>query len=63
MNITSLFCKRCGKVTAHRREEVNHILFLLLGFVTCGIAWIIWIALAATPKLAKCETCGTLWSK
>lgn len=56
-----LQCATCGRQTLHRQQGPNHMLHLLLTFVTCTLWAVVWLFLTirATDEPWLCTTCGT----
>ena len=53
-------CHDCGEITKHEVERTNHILHLVLSFITGGLWFIVWIIIGITsldnfPICLKCK--------
>jgi hypothetical protein len=55
------YCHKCGRTTTHTRRvgEVNHVMHLLIGLLTCGAWWFLWLFLVATASKTayRCQEC------
>ena len=59
---TECLCETCGKVTTHARKvsEVNHVMWALLGLLTCGLLWFVWLLQVMTQFKTNwaCQECA-----
>ncbi len=54
-----MYCAQCEKHTLHLRDKTNHILHLILCFVTLGVWLFIWPLIAFGNSLgSQCTVCG-----
>jgi len=56
--IKSGYCVKCEKVVKIEKEKLNHILHLILTFLSGGIWSLIWGRLAY-KNLWRCSYCGS----
>lgn len=56
----SAFCNTCQAPTLHQKQKVNHVLHLILTFVTLGLWSLVWIVLLIvnSSQRALCSHCG-----
>lgn len=64
MQQQGLYCVTCGRQTLHNSAGgVNHVLHFLIGFLTCGLWWFVWLGLViADSPTPTCAFCGTGYS-
>ena len=57
---TGRYCAQCQKNVLATGTTPNHLLHFLLGFVTCGGWWVVWIFIAL-GKIGgyRCTQCGS----
>ena len=55
-----IYCKQCGRKTLHAKEVQSAGLGCLLGLLTCGILWVVWIIgdIFNAGKGYRCQVCG-----
>ena len=56
----TMFCHRCQKNVLARRQNLSHVLHLLLAIVTGGLWLVVWLVLGAmnARKPFLCSVCG-----
>jgi len=61
MKQQGLYCVTCGRQTLHNSVGgVNHVLHFLIGFLTCGLWWFVWLLLVMNDSpTPRCAFCGT----
>lgn len=52
------YCSYCGENVLIRAKTPNHILHLILSFVTSGLWLVVWIILGLSAKEWRCCKCG-----
>lgn len=55
---SSKYCPHCKQRVLVVRPGANHIVHLLLTFLTCGLWLIVWILVAIRIGNWSCEQCG-----
>lgn len=55
----SRYCPHCEKRTMATAKGVNHVLHLLLTFLTCTFWGWVWLVLACMGGSYRCTKCGT----
>ncbi len=55
----SSYCKDCDKKVLKKRKGTNHLLHLILSFLTAGIWIIVWILTAIKFGGWYCSICGS----
>jgi hypothetical protein len=54
------YCEFCeSRVRLERSGSVNHVLHLILTFLTAGLWLVVWVAAILWPKRWACSVCGS----
>ena len=60
-NLSTAYCNVCKKTVNVKRNEINHILHLLLTLVLCGFWAVVWLLITLTTDTRwRCSECGSI---
>jgi hypothetical protein len=57
----SVLCHNCREIVVVEKEEVNHVLHMIMSVVTGGLWLLVWALMVFTNNnnnLYKCPSCG-----